>query len=327
MSEIKPKKIERNINEYIYRLISLENNDLLVLLDIKIICLKSPDYILNNSLNISFNNSNIDSICLWKKNHIIVKTPLNLYFIELFLDNTNYRIVSTSNIFENIMLRYQKMLPLNNYTKLLLNTSKKFIILEEAEPNFLQTRNSFFYKLGFNSFIQIRENEIVCNSSDERRVFFIDFLNGKILAKINNVKVYIGDIDPFCFINNNIIAMGGDLRDGIYFFDINKRELIYNYKEDWRGYHSLLNIEKNKFLGESYSGRCYGESDDESEELYCTHFFEYDEKENKIKPYKYSEDRIYALRRSNFIKFNGIEKIAYCSNNIIYIENLENDKQ
>jgi len=322
MYEIKPKKLEININQYIYRLICLQNNDLLVLLDTKIKCLKSPDYGLDNSLDISFNNSNIDSICLWKNNRIIVKTPLNLYIIELFLNNTNYRIVSTSKIFENISLRYQKMVPLNNYKRLLLNTSNKFIILEEALPNSLQTLNSFFYKLGFNSFIQIRENEIVCNSSDEKRVFFIDFLKGKILAKINNIKVYIGDIDPFCFINDNIIAMGGDLRDGIYFFDIDKRELIYNYKEDWRGYHSLLNIGKNKFLGESYCGRCYGESDDESEELYCTHFFEYDEKENKIKPYKYSEDRIYDLRRSNFIKFKDIDKIAYCSNNIIYIENL-----
>ena len=322
MSQIKQKKIEININEYVYRLICLQNNDLLVLLDTRIICLKSPDYILNNSLVISFNNSNIDSICLWKNNHIIVKTPSNLYILELNLNNTNYRIVSTSNLYENIMLRYQRMISLNSYTKLLLNTSKKYIILEEALPNFFQTRNSFFYKLGFNSYIQIRENEIVCNSSNERRVFFIDFLKGKILAKINNIKVYIGDIDPFCFINNNIIAMGGDLRDGIYFFDINKRELIYNYKEDWRGYHSLLNIEKNKFLGESYSGRCYGESDDESEELYCTHFFEYDEKENKIKTYKYSEDRIYALRRSNFIKFNEGGKIGYSSNNIISIENL-----
>ena len=322
MSQIKQKKIEININEYVYRLICLQNNDLLVLLDTRIICLKSPDYILNNSLVISFNNSNIDSICLWKNNHIIVKTPSNLYILELNLNNTNYRIVSTSNLYENIMLRYQRMISLNSYTKLLLNTSKKYIILEEALPHFFQTRNSFFYKLGFNSYIQIRENEIVCNSSNERRVFFIDFLKGKILAKINNIKVYIGDIDPFCFINNNIIAMGGDLRDGIYFFDINKRELIYNYKEDWRGYHSLLNIEKNKFLGESYSGRCYGESDDESEELYCTHFFEYDEKENKIKTYKYSEDRIYALRRSNFIKFNEGGKIGYSSNNIISIENL-----
>ena len=117
--------------------------------------------------------------------------------------------------------------------------------------------------------------------------------------------------------------MGGDLRDGIYFFDINKRELIYHYKEDWRGYHCLLNIGNNKFLGESYCGRCYGESDDELEELYCTHYFKYDEKNNKIKPYKYSNDGVYELKRYNFIKFNNIDKIAYCSNKNLYIENLE----
>ena len=263
-------------------------------------------------------------MCLWKKNEILVKTPDNFYFIELFSDNTNYKILSISNIYANIFLRYQKMLPLNNYSKLLLNVSNSFIILEEPQKYLFQTQKVFFYKLGFNSFFQIRKNEIVCNSSDQKKVYFIDILKGRILSVINNIKIYIEDIEPFCFINKNIIGMGGDLRDGIYFFDINKRELVYQYKEDWRGYHTLLNIGKNKFLGESYCGRCYGESFDEEEELYCTIFYEYDENQKKINLYKYSEDRIYDLRRSNFVKFNEIDIIAYYSNKSLFIEKLSN---
>lgn len=322
MSEIKQAKIERNLNQFIYRLICLKNNDLLVLLETHIKCLKFPDYQLINSLDISFNNSKIVSICLWKNNHIIVKTPMNFYIVEFYLDNNNYRIINTLDIYQNISLRNQKMIPLNNYSKILLNTFNKFIILEESQPNVFQTQKVFYYKLGFNSFIQTRKNEIVCNSSDEKKVFFINFLKGKIITEISNINIFIGDVDSFCFINKNIIAMGGDLRDGIYFFDINQRQLIYQYKEDWRGYHCLLKIGNNKFLGESYSGRCYGESDDENEDLYCTHFFDYNEQEKKIKAYKYSDDRIYEFKRYNFIKFNGIDKIAYCAKNNIYIENI-----
>ena len=62
--------------------------------------------------------------------------------------------------------------------------------------------------------------------------------------------------------------------------------------------------------------------DDEEEDLYCTHFFEFNGVENKIKPYKYSVDRIYELRRVNFIKFNEANKIAYSSKNNLYIENI-----
>ena len=327
MSEQKPKIIERNINQYIFRLINLENNDLLVLLETNIKCLKAPNYILQDSLNITFNNTKIDSICLWKNNHIIIKTPQAFYVIELYQNNTNFRILSQFNLYENISLRLQKMIPLNNCSNLLLNTFNKIIILEERQPNLFQCQKIFFYKIGFNSLIQIKKNEIICNSSDTKKVYFVNIHKGKIITEINNIQIYIADVDSFCFINKKVIAMGGDLRDGIYFFNINKRELIYHYKEDWRGYHCLLNIGNNKFLGESYCGRCYGESDDELEDLYCTKYFKYNENNNTIITYKYGEDRVYALKRSNFIKFNNIDKIAYTSNKNIYIENLENKNE
>ena len=113
MSDQKPKIIEKNINQYIYRLINLENNDLLVLLYTNIKCLKSPNYILQDALDNSFNNTKIDSICLWKNNHIIVKTPQNFYVIELYLNNTNYRIITQINLYNNFSLRLQKMIYLN----------------------------------------------------------------------------------------------------------------------------------------------------------------------------------------------------------------------
>ena len=322
MSAQKQKRVEHNINQFIYKLMPLENNDLLVLLFSCIKCLKSPNYMLQDALNITFDNIQINAICSWKNNHILVKTNTNFYVIELFSNNTNYRIIYKSELFKNIHLRYQKMISLNNNTKLLLNVFDKIIILQEPVPNLFQIEKNIFHKFGFNSILQIRKNEIICNSSDDKKVYFINFLKGKILSEIKNIQIYIEDIDSFCFINKNIVAMGGDLRDGIYFFDINKREQIYHYKGDWRGYHSLLKLGNNKFLGESYSGRCYGESDDEMEDLYCTYFFEYNEKENKIQSYKSSEDRVFALKRSNFIKFHGVDIIAYTSNKNLYIENL-----
>ena len=315
-------KIICNIQQYVYRLISLENDDLLILLDKKILCIKTPSYSLNDYLEISFQNSKIDAICLWKNNHIITKTPKKLMVIELFNDNKNFSIVSEQNIFENLFLRYQKIIALNNYNKILLNTMKKFIIMDEYDSNKFQVQYHFNYNFGFNSFIQTKQNEIVCNSSDENKVFFIDIKKGKIIKVINDIKVYIEDVDSFCFVNNEIIAMGGDLRDGIYLFDINLRELIYHYKKDWNGYHSLLYLGNNKFLGEAYGGRVYGESDDESEELYSTEYFIFNNENNKIKKYKSGEGRIYALKRTNYIKFNNLKKIAYYSNKNVYIENM-----
>ena len=321
MSQQKRIIIEYNINQPIFRLISLQNNNLLVVLKTLIKCLKSPDYSIENALDISINNQGIDAVCLWKNNIIIVKTNQKFYFIHINEGNYNFNIISEFNLLENIMLKSQKMISLNNKSNLLINTIGKFIILNEHQPNLLQIEKVFF-GINANSFIQIRKNEIVCNSSDKKEVYFINFKKGNIISKINNINIYILDIDSFCLVNKNVLAMGGDLRDGIYLFDINKRELINHYKEDYRGYNCLLSLGNNKFLGESYCGRCYGESDDEEEELYCTHFFEFNGKENKIKLYKYSIDRIYELRRVNFIKFNEANKIAYSSKNNLYIENI-----
>jgi hypothetical protein len=321
MLEQKRNIIEYNINQPIFRLISLQNNNLLVVLKTLIKCLKSPDYSIENALDISINNQGIDAVCLWKNNIIIVKTNQKFYFIHINEGNYNFNIISEFNLLEDTMLKSQKMISLNNKSNLLLNTIGKFIILNEHQPNLLQIEKIFF-GINANSFIQIRKNEIVCNSSEKKEVYFINFKKGNIISKINNINIYILDIDSFCLVNKNVLAMGGDLRDGIYLFDINKRELIYHYKEDYRGYNCLLSLGNNKFLGESYCGRCYGESDDEEEELYCTHFFEFNGKENKIKLYKYSIDRIYELRRVNFIKFNEANKIAYSSKNNLYIENI-----
>lgn len=321
MSQQKRIIIEYNINQPIFRLISLQNNNLLVVLKTLIKCLKSPDYSIENALDISINNQGIDAVCLWKNNIIIVKTNQKFYFIHINEGNYNFNIISEFNLLENIMLKSQKMISLNNKSNLLINTIGKFIILNEHQPNLLQIEKVFF-GINANSFIQIRKNEIVCNSSEKKKVYFINSKKGNIISTINNINIYILDIDSFCLVNKNVLAMGGDLRDGIYLFDINKRELINHYKEDYRGYNCLLSLGNNKFLGESYCGRCYGESDDEEEELYCTHFFEFNEKENKIAIYKYSVDRIYDLKRINFIKFNEANKIAYSSKNNLYIENI-----
>ena len=321
MSQQKRIIIEYNINQPIFRLISLQNNNLLVVLKTLIKCLKSPDYSIENALDISINNQGIDAVCLWKNNIIIVKTNQKFYFIHINEGNYNFNIISEFNLLENIMLKSQKMISLNNKSNLLINTIGKFIILNEHQPNLLQIEKVFF-GINANSFIQIRKNEIVCNSSEKKKVYFINSKKGNIISTINNINIYILDIDSFCLVNKNVLAMGGDLRDGIYLFDINKRELINHYKEDYRGYNCLLSLGNNKFLGESYCGRCYGESDDEEEELYCTHFFEFNEKENKIAIYKYSLDRIYDLKRINFIKFNEANKIAYSSKNNLYIENI-----
>jgi hypothetical protein len=321
MSQQKRIIIEYNINQPIFRLISLQNNNLLVVLKTLIKCLKSPDYSIENALDISINNQGIDAVCLWKNNIIIVKTNQKFYFIHINEGNYNFNIISEFNLLENITLKSQKMISLNNKSNLLINTIGKFIILNEHQPNLLQIEKVFF-GINANSFIQIRKNEIVCNSSEKKKVYFINSKKGNIISTINNINIYILDIDSFCLVNKNVLAMGGDLRDGIYLFDINKRELINHYKEDYRGYNCLLSLGNNKFLGESYCGRCYGESDDEEEELYCTHFFEFNGEENKIKLYKYSIDRIYELRRVNFIKFNEANKIAYSSKNNLYIENI-----
>ena len=72
MLEQKRNIIEYNINQPIFRLIPLQNSNLLVVLKTLIKCLKSPDYSIENTLDISINNQGIDAVCLWKNNNIIV---------------------------------------------------------------------------------------------------------------------------------------------------------------------------------------------------------------------------------------------------------------
>ena len=318
-------EIETEIGQTIYKIIILDNNDLLIQLDDKILCLKNPDYRLHDSLDISIENKKFFSICLWKNNQFIIISVDYLYLIQLYDGNNNYVIQLKLCLYNNVnttFKRFIQIIPLNNYSQFLLNSYGRFIIYKELPNQSFVSRMVFHYKKSFQSFLQIKTNEIVCNSENEGKVFFIETKKGKILATINNIKTFILDRDIFCMINKNILAMGGDLRNGIYFFNINTRQLIYQFKEDWRGYHCLLNIGNNKFLGESYEGRSYAESDDEDEEIYCTKFYEYNEKENKIKLYKCSNYRIAALKRNNFIKLNNVDKIVYVQKKYLRIENI-----
>ena len=319
------KIIERHLNETIYRLFLLENNDLLILLEFKILRLQMPDYKIEKSKEIIINNLKLFEMCLWKNNQILIISLDKLYSIQLYDNNDKYEIIIELNLYNNVNTKFKRfiqVIPLKNYSKFILNSYGKFLIYNELPNNCFQSKMTFKNPKSFQSFIQIRNNEIVCNSENEKKVYFIDIKKGTILSKINNINTFILDRDIFCLINKNILGIAGNLRNGIYFLDINKRELIYQYKEDWRGYNCLLNIGNNKFLGESYEGRSYAESDDEDEELYCTKFFEYNEKENKIKPYKFSNHRIVELKRNNFIKFKNIERICYTTKKSFYIENL-----
>jgi hypothetical protein len=325
MSEKNQNIIETKISGTIYKIVALDNNDLLIQLEYNILCLKNPEYKLKDSLDISIENLKFYSICLWKNNQFIIISTNDLYLIQLYNDNKNYLINLELNLFNNVNIifkRFIQIIPLNNCSEFLLNTYGRFIIYNELPNRSFVSRMVFHNKKSFQSFFQIKKNEIVCNSENESKVYFIDTKKGLILSTINKIQTFILDRDIFCLINKKILAMAGDLRNGIYFFDINKRELIYNFKEDYRGYNCLLNLGNNKFLGESYEGRSYAESDDEDEELYCTKFYEYNEKENKIKLYQYSVHRIALLKRNNFIKLNNSEKIAYVQQKSLFIENI-----
>ena len=325
MDNINQNLIEIQLSENIYRLFSLENYDLLILLEFKILIIKKPDYKLQNSVVISINDLKLLEMSLWKNNHILVITKDYLYYVQIYENNNNYKIILKANLYNYINIKFKRfiqIIPLNDYSKFILNSYGKFLIYGYLSNKTFQSEMTFIHIKSFQSFFQIKENEIVCNSETEKKVYFIDLTNGSILSKINNIVTFILDRDIFCLINKNILGMAGDLRNGIYFFDINRRELIYQYKEDWRGYNCILNIGNNKFLGESYEGRSYAESDDEDEEIYCTKFFEYNEKENKIKSYKISNSRTAELKRKNFIKFKDIERIAYEENKTIYLEDL-----
>ena len=48
--------IKHELNEKILRILPRENNDLLILLQSKILCLKSPNYKFENALNIIIND-------------------------------------------------------------------------------------------------------------------------------------------------------------------------------------------------------------------------------------------------------------------------------
>lgn len=75
-----------------------------------------------------------------------------------------------------------------------------FIIMNEKEPYIFQLQYSFNHDYGFNSFIQIRKDELMCNSSEENKVFFIDLKIPKIITDIKDINIYTADIDTFCLL-------------------------------------------------------------------------------------------------------------------------------
>ena len=123
--------IEVKLSENIFRLFSLDNYDLLILLEFKILCLKNPNYKLENSIEITINDLKLLEMSLWKNNHILVITKDNLYYIQLYENNNKYKIVLTVNLYNYINIKFKRfiqIIPLKEYTKFILNSYGKFLI-------------------------------------------------------------------------------------------------------------------------------------------------------------------------------------------------------
>ena len=175
-------------------------------------------------------------------------------------------------------------------------------------------------KYSFFSIFQINENKLVISSYFEKSIIFLNTKFWTIISTINNIDLSLSN-EIFCMINNDILAVGGDLRSGIYFIDVKNHILKNQYKNNFFGYTILLNLENERFLGESFSGRCYGESDDEEEDLLCTEIYQYDNIKIEPKLIKSGIDRNNFNKRTFIIKLKNFDKIAYFVGKILYAFN------
>ena len=302
-------------NEKIKRILELNNQNIILYSDKTIYILKYPKYeisfIIQNEKFMSINY-----ICEYKPNILIISSKNKIYKIELNNNNSQYEILSTYNIQFNCY----KLLPLKNSNKILYNSYHFFSIIENINEHIMQLNLIYKSKYSFFSIFQINENKLVISSYFEKSIIFLNTKFWTIISTINNIDLSLSN-EIFCMINNEILAVGGDLRSGIYFIDVKNHILKNQYKKNFYGYTILLNLENERFLGESFSGRCYGESDDEEEDLLCTEIYQYDNIKIEPKLIKSGIDRNNFNKRTFIIKLKNFDKIAYFVGKILYVEN------
>lgn len=305
----------KEFNEKIKSILELNNQNIILYSDKTIYILKYPKYeisfIIQNEKFISINY-----ICEYKPNILFISTNNKIQKIELKNNNSEYEILSSYNIQFNCY----KLIPLKNSNKILYNSYKSFSIIENINEHTIQLNLIYKPIYSFFSIFQINENKLVISSYFEKSIKFLNITFWTIISIINNIDLSLNN-EIFCMINNDILAVGGDLRSGIYFIDVKNHILKNQYKNNFFGYTILLNLENERFLGESFSGRYYGESDDEEEDLLCTEIYKYDNVKIEPKLIKSGIDRNNANKRSFIIKLKNCDKIAYFVDKILYIEN------
>ena len=307
-------KFLKEFNIIIKGILELNNNNLVIYSDKIIHILKYPNYEI--CLTIQKKDFQlIYSICEYKSNYLIISFKTIILMIKLN-DNFEYEIISSCNI---PFICY-KIFTLNNRNKILCNFFNSFSIMEIINNKSMQLNYIFKCKYSYYSILQVNKNEIVCSSYFEKCIRFIDIKFGTIISIINNIDLSLNE-EIFCIVNKNILCVGGDLRSGIYFIDIDNHILLNQYKKNYLGYTILLSLENKKFLGETFSGRYYGESDDENEDLLCTQIYEYDSENIKPILIKDGTDRNLMEKRSKIIKLKKENKIAFFVRKILYISN------
>ena len=307
-------KFLKEFNIIIKGILELNNNNLVIYSDKIIHILKYPNYEIRLTIQ-KKDFQLIYSICEYKSNYLIISFKTIILMIKLN-DNFEYEIISSCNI---PFICY-KIFTLNNRNKILCNFFNSFSIMEIINNKSMQLNYIFKCKYSYYSILQVNKNEIVCSSYFEKCIRFIDIKFGTIISIINNIDLSFNE-EIFCIVNKNILCVGGDLRSGIYFIDIDNHILLNQYKKNYLGYTILLSLENKKFLGETFSGRYYGESDDENEDLLCTQIYEYDSENIKPILIKDGTDRNLIEKRSKIIKLKKENKIAFFVRKILCISN------
>ena len=305
----------KEFNEKIKSILELNNQNIILYSDKTIYILKYQKY----EISFVIQNENfisINYICEYKQNILIISTKNKIYKVQLKNNNSQYEILSS----HNIQFSCYKLLPLKNTNKILYNSYSLFSIIENINRHTMQLNLIYKPIYSFYSIFQINENNLVVSSYFEKSIIFLNINFWTIISIINNIDLSLSN-EIFCMINNEILAVGGDFRSGIYFIDIKNHILKNQYKKNFYGYTILLNLENERFLGESFSGRCYGESDDEEEDLLCTEIYKYDNVKIEPKLIKSGIDRNNFNKRSFIIKLKNFDKIAYFVDKILYIEN------
>ena len=254
LKELNPENNEINIFQCsINTLCNIENNKFAFGLGNGTIIIRSFNSFTNELIIDQFSNINktVQQLFQSKINNYLISswTDCSIRIFEIFPEEKKYKLIQ--EIKEHYDTKVNKCIELIKYNKLVSCGNDNKIILYKNENNIYKKEKIIQTNGCVNSIVYIEKNEeIVFSSRLLKKIQFYNLkteeINFPIEVAVNN---WYGDL---LLINDDILAVGGRMDEGIYLIHLQTHEII-NQLVNGRFINSLCKINDNFILSGEWS--------------------------------------------------------------------------